>query len=234
MTHHSLAIRYALVVTILIISIFISLCVGATMYNPIKVINSLLIQDDFILNEYRIPRTLLGLIVGSSLAISGTIIQGVVKNPLASPDVIGMTKGASLAAIIIIMVFPNAPLIILPIGSFVGALIISLILSFLISQFNIKGSTLALIGLAIGAICTAIVQFLLIRNPMDANNALIWLTGSLYGHTIENVYSILPWFIITIPIVIALSHQLDILNLGDSIAIALGTRFYCYLEEFKY
>ncbi|MEJ7407924.1 iron chelate uptake ABC transporter family permease subunit, partial [Staphylococcus epidermidis] len=80
------------------------------------VINSLLIQDDFILNEYRIPRTLLGLIVGSSLAISGTIIQGVVKNPLASPDVIGMTKGASLAAIIIIMVFPNAPLIILPIG----------------------------------------------------------------------------------------------------------------------
>ena len=105
MTHHSLAIRYALVVTILIISIFISLCVGATMYHPIKVINSLLIQDDFILNEYRIPRTLLGLIVGSSLAISGTIIQGVVKNPLASPDVIGMTKGASLAAIIIIMVF---------------------------------------------------------------------------------------------------------------------------------
>ena len=194
MTHHSLAIRYALVVTILIISIFISLCVGATMYNPVKVINSLLIQDDFILNEYRIPRTLLGLIVGSSLAISGTIIQGVVKNPLASPDVIGMTKGASLAAIIIIMVFPNAPLIILPMGSFVGALIISLILSFLISQFNIKGSTLALIGLAIGAICTAIVQFLLIRNPMDANNALIWLTGSLYGHTIENVYSILPWF----------------------------------------
>lgn len=129
MTHHSLAIRYALVVTILIISIFISLCVGATMYNPVKVINSLLIQDDFILNEYRIPRTLLGLIVGSSLAISGTIIQGVVKI-LSSPDVIGMTKGASLAAIIIIMVFPNAPLIILPMGSFVGALIISLILSF--------------------------------------------------------------------------------------------------------
>ena len=64
-----------------------------------------MIQDDFILNEYRIPRTLLGLIVGSSLAISGTIIQGS-KNPLASPDVIGMTKGASLAAIIIIMVFP--------------------------------------------------------------------------------------------------------------------------------
>ena len=122
------------------------------------------------------------------------------------------------------MVFPTAPLIVLPIASFIGALIISLILSFLISKFNVKGSTLALIGLAIGAICSAIVQFLLIRNPMDANNALVWLTGSLYGHTIENFYSILPWFIITLPLVIALSYQLDILNLGDSIAIALGAK----------
>ncbi|MCQ9904909.1 iron chelate uptake ABC transporter family permease subunit, partial [Staphylococcus aureus] len=86
-------------------------------------------------------------------------------------------------AIIVIMLFPSAPLLVLPIGSFIGALFISLILSFLIAKYNIKGSTLALIGLAIGAICTAVVQFLLIRNPMDANNALVWLTGSLYGHT---------------------------------------------------
>ena len=171
-------------------------------------------QDDFILNEYRIPRTLLGLVIGSSLAISGAVIQGVIRNPLASPDVIGITKGASLAAVIIIMIFPSAPLFVLPLGSFVGALVISLILSFLISKFDVKGSKLALIGLAIGAICTAIVQFLLIRNPMDANNALVWLTGSLYGHNISNFYSVLPWFIITVPVVLLLGYQLDILNLG--------------------
>ena len=109
-------------------------------------------------------------------------------------------------------------------GSFIGALCISLILSILISRFNVKGSSLALIGLAIGAICTAIVQFLLIRNPMDANNALLWLTGSLYGHTIENVLAILPWFIIAIPLILILSYQLDILNLGDQLAIALGAK----------
>ncbi|MEJ7445774.1 iron chelate uptake ABC transporter family permease subunit, partial [Staphylococcus hominis] len=80
--------------------------------------------------------------------------QGVIRNPLASPDVIGITKGASLAAVIIIMIFPSAPLFVLPLGSFVGALVISLILSFLISKFDVKGSKLALIGLAIGAICT--------------------------------------------------------------------------------
>src|SRR5699024_12137930 len=75
------------------------------------------------------------------------------------------------------MLFPSAPLFILPFGSFAGALIISMILTILISKFNVKGSKLALIGLAIGAICTAIVQYMLIRNPLDANTALVWLTG---------------------------------------------------------
>ena len=124
----------------------------------------------------------------------------------------------------IIMIFPSAPLFVLPLGSFIGALTISIILSVLISKFDVKGSKLALIGLAIGAICTAIVQFLLIRNPLDANNALLWLTGSLYGHNIVSFYSLLPWFIITVPIVLLLGYQLDILNLGDHVAIALGAR----------
>ena len=129
MTKRQLSIRYTVVIICLIVSIFISLCVGSTMYSPLKAIHGILKFDDFILNEYRIPRTLLGLVVGSSLAISGAVIQGVVRNPLASPDVIGITKGASLAAIII-MLFPSAPLLVLPIGSFIGALFISLILSF--------------------------------------------------------------------------------------------------------
>lgn len=194
------------------------------MINPIHAVTGFFLHNDFILNEYRIPRTLLGLLIGSSLAISGSVIQGVIRNPLASPDVIGITKGASLAAVMIIMIFPSAPLFVLPLGSFIGALTISIILSVLISKFDVKGSKLALIGLAIGAICTAIVQFLLIRNPLDANNALLWLTGSLYGHNIENFYSLLPWFIITVPIVLLLGYQLDILNLGDHVAIALGAR----------
>lgn len=217
-------IRYSIVFILLILSTLFSLCVGSVIVNPIEAIQGIFTQDNFILNEYRIPRTLLGLIIGCSLAISGAVIQGVVRNPLASPDVIGISKGASLAAVIIIMLFPSAPLAVLPIGSFFGALIISLILSFLISKFDVKGSNLALIGLAIGAICTAIVQFLLIRNPMDANNALVWLTGSLYGHNISNFLSIVPWFVITLPIILILSHQLDILGLGDNVALALGAR----------
>ncbi|MGX0072751.1 FecCD family ABC transporter permease [Staphylococcus epidermidis] len=224
MIKQNLKMRYTIVLLLLIFSTIFSLCIGSVMINPIHAVTGFFLHNDFILNEYRIPRTLLGILIGSSLAISGSVIQGVIRNPLASPDVIGITKGASLAAVIIIMIFPSAPLFVLPLGSFIGALTISIILSVLISKFDVKGSKLALIGLAIGAICTAIVQFLLIRNPLDANNALLWLTGSLYGHNIASFYSLLPWFIITVTIVLLLGYQLDILNLGDHVAIALGAR----------
>ena len=216
--------RYILVLILLILSAIASLSIGAVLINPIEAVNSLFMQDNFIINEYRAPRMFLAFIVGSSLAISGALIQGVVRNALASPDVIGITKGASLFAVVIIMLFPSAPLFILPFGSFIGALMISLILTLLISKFNVKGSKLALIGLAIGAICTAIVQYLLIRNPLDANTALVWLTGSLYGHNMSHVWVILPWFIIALPIIFYYCHQLDILTLGDDVAIALGAK----------
>lgn len=216
--------RYILVLILPILSAIASLSIGAVLINPIEAVNSLFMQDNFIINEYRAPRMFLALIVGSSLAISGALIQGVVRNALASPDVIGITKGASLFAVVIIMLFPSAPLFILPFGSFIGALMISLILTLLISKFNVKGSKLALIGLAIGAICTAIVQYLLIRNPLDANTALVWLTGSLYGHNMSHVWVILPWFIIALPIIFYYCHQLDILTLGDDVAIALGAK----------
>lgn len=216
--------RYSLVTVLLLIASIVSLSIGAVLINPFEAVNSLFTQNNFIINEYRAPRMFLALIVGSSLAISGALIQGVVRNALASPDVIGITKGASLSAVTIIMLFPSAPLFILPFGSFAGALIISLILTILISRFNVKGSKLALIGLAIGAICTAIVQYMLIRNPLDANTALVWLTGSLYGHSMSNVWVILPWFIVALPVIFYYCHQLDILTLGDDIAIALGAK----------
>lgn len=219
-----LTFRYGIVVVLILISAVASLSIGAVWINPFEAVKSLFTQDNFILNEYRIPRMILAIIVGSSLAISGALIQGVVRNALASPDVIGITKGASLSAVSIIMLFPSAPLFILPFGSFAGALCVSLILTLLIAKFNVKGSKLALIGLAIGAICTAVVQYLLIRNPQDANTALVWLTGSLYGHSMSHVLVILPWFIVALPIIFYYCYQLDILTLGDDIAIALGTK----------
>lgn len=108
-----LILKYTIVTILLIIFAIGSLSIGSVFIHPAEVVKSLLLQDNFILNEYRVPRMCLALIVGSSLAISGALIQGVVRNSLASPDVIGITKGASLSAVTVIMLFPTAPLYIL-------------------------------------------------------------------------------------------------------------------------
>ncbi|MDE9796721.1 iron chelate uptake ABC transporter family permease subunit, partial [Staphylococcus delphini] len=138
--------RYSFIIVLLIVGAILSLSAGAVWISPITVIKEVWSGDNFILSEFRVPRMLLGILVGAALAISGAVIQGVIRNPLASPDVIGITKGASLAAVIVIIVFPTAPLFVLPVASFIGALVISLILSLLISWKGIKGSQLALIG----------------------------------------------------------------------------------------
>ncbi|EOV8596560.1 FecCD family ABC transporter permease [Staphylococcus pseudintermedius] len=215
--------RYSLIIGLLIVGAILSLSAGAVWISPIAVIKEVWSGDNFILSEFRVPRMLLGILVGAALAISGAVIQGVIRNPLASPDVIGITKGASLAAVIIIIVFPTAPLFVLPVASFIGALVISLILSLLISWQGIKGSQLALIGMAIGAVAMALVQYLLIRNPMEANIALVWLTGSLFGRSMDHVLTILPWLIVAIPVIFLYARKLDILHLGEEVATALGT-----------
>ncbi|ANS88899.1 iron chelate uptake ABC transporter family permease subunit [Staphylococcus pseudintermedius] len=215
--------RYSLIIGLLIVGAILSLSAGAVWISPIAVIKEVWSGDNFILSEFRVPRMLLGILVGAALAISGAVIQGVIRNPLASPDVIGITKGASLAAVIVIIVFPTAPLFVLPVASFIGALVISLILSLLITWQGIKGSQLALIGMAIGAVAMALVQYLLIRNPMEANIALVWLTGSLFGRSMDHVLTILPWLIVAIPVIFLYARKLDILHLGEEVATALGT-----------
>ncbi|EPC7211584.1 FecCD family ABC transporter permease [Staphylococcus pseudintermedius] len=215
--------RYSLIIGLLIVGASLSISAGAVWISPIAVIKEVWSGDNFILSEFRVPRMLLGILVGAALAISGAVIQGVIRNPLASPDVIGITKGASLAAVIVIIVFPTAPLFVLPVASFIGALVISLILSLLISWQGIKGSQLALIGMAIGAVAMALVQYLLIRNPMEANIALVWLTGSLFGRSMDHVLTILPWLIVAIPVIFLYARKLDILHLGEEVATALGT-----------
>ncbi|REI23848.1 iron-dicitrate transporter subunit FecD [Staphylococcus felis] len=215
--------RYVIVILLLIVCSILSLGAGAVYISLQDVLSEVLTGQNFILQEYRLPRMFLGILVGAALSISGAVIQGIIRNPLASPDVIGITKGASLTAVIVIIVFPTAPLFVLPVASFVGAIIISIILSLLISYKGVKGSQLALIGMAIGAIAMALVQYLLIRNPMEANIALVWLTGSLFGRSMQHVYTILPWLIIAIPLIIANSRKLDVLHLGEDVATAIGT-----------
>lgn len=180
-------------------------------------------QTKFILIEYRLPRIILSIIVGASLAIAGAILQGIIRNPMASPDVIGLSKGAGFSAVAVIILFPMAPIGILPLAAFLGAATVGLFLLFLLYRFNLNPTTLALSGIAIGAISGAGIQYLSVKNIEDANSALLWLAGSLWGRGWEYVTGVLPWFLILLPLPLLLSKRLDVLGLGDDIAEGLGT-----------
>ncbi|MEK5485853.1 FecCD family ABC transporter permease [Lysinibacillus sp. FSL M8-0355] len=220
-----------LILPVLLIIIFIlsivSLGLGAIYITPSEIIRNLIGEGTqsqrFILNNYRIPRIIIAIIVGAGLATAGAILQGILRNPLASPDVIGVTKGAGLAAVIIIVLFPTSPIIFLPLSAFIGAAIIAAILMLFVYKKGAQPNTLALVGIALGAICQAGIEYLMIKFPDDVSMTLLWLTGSLWARGWDQVYLLLPCLIL-IPILFGLTAKLDILSLGDDIATGLGER----------
>lgn len=223
---HPNLILLVLLIIILILSI-ISLGLGAIYITPSEIIQNLIGEgtqsQKFILSNYRIPRIIIAIIVGSGLATAGAILQGILRNPLASPDVIGVTKGAGLAAVIIIVLFPASPIIFLPLAAFIGAAIIAVILMLFVYKKGAQPNTLALVGIALGAICQAGIEYFMIKFPDDVSATLLWLTGSLWARGWDQVYILLPCLIL-IPLLIGLTSKLDILSLGDDIATGLGER----------
>ncbi|VXC25994.1 iron-dicitrate ABC transporter (permease) [Bacillus sp. 349Y] len=203
----------------------ISLGIGAVWISPAEVISALSggSGNGFILFEYRLPRGLMAIIIGASLAVAGAILQGILRNPLASPDVIGITKGAGLFAVFVLIVFPGASMLALPVSAFTGAAVIAIILMLFSSSKGAKPHTLALVGVALGAICQAGIQYFTIKFPDNVNTTLLWLTGSLWGRGWEELWILLPCLLL-IPILIIFTSKLDILNLGDDIALGLGER----------
>lgn len=210
----------------LIITVVISLGVGAVYISPAEIFQQIVGSSQgssFILTNYRIPRTLIAIVVGAALAVAGAILQGILKNPLASPDVIGVTKGAGLFAVFILIVFPAASMLLLPLSAFLGASVIAVILMVFSYSQGAKTHTLALVGVALGAICQAGIQYFMIKFPDDVNTTLLWLTGSLWGRGWSELLMLIPC-VVLVPFIIIFASKLDILNLGDEIAVGLGER----------
>lgn len=205
----------------------VSTGVGAVYISPQKIISYIFgyfggNDSSLIFNEFRFPRILVAMLAGIGLAVSGTLLQGIIRNPLASPDVIGITKGAGLAAVITIVLFPKAPVYILPLSAFAGAIIVTILLYVFAYKKGVKPSTLALVGIALGAICHAGIQYLMIKFPVDINAALAWLSGSVWGRGWSEFWLLLPWIVVLLPVALLLSNKLNVLNLGDDLAQGLG------------
>ena len=178
-------------------------------------------KNYFTLMEYRLPRALLAIIIGGALAISGVLVQSVVRNPLASPDILGINNAAGLVAVTVLIFLPNLAFYWLPIFAFIGG-VLSFILLWMICAFNFRPIKMAIIGVALSALWAAISHYLMLTNPVEINTAMLWLTGSLWGRSWAYVDVVLPWLLVLLPLPFIFCRDLDTLGLGENKAATLG------------
>ena len=151
--------KYLSILGVLAIVCFaLALMLGATFKSPAAVLQGLLTHD-FDIWQYRIPRAILAVMVGAALALSGTIIQGIIHNPPASPDILSINHGASLAAVAMLMMMPGTPVWALPVAACVGAAVAYLVLM-LVAGRQAGPLQMALIGVALSAFYAAITDYL--------------------------------------------------------------------------
>lgn len=174
----------------------------------------------YILTAYRLPRLLLALLVGAALAVAGVLVQGIVRNPLASPDILGVNHAASLASVGTLLLLPSLPVITLPLLAFAGGMA-GLILLRILANTS-QPMKLALTGVALSACWASLTDYLMLSHPQDVNSALLWLTGSLWGRDWSFVKIAAPLLILFLPLSLRFCRDLDLLALGDARATTLG------------
>ncbi len=177
--------------------------------------NNLNPREAAIVTQIRLPRVLLGLMVGSMLALAGGCFQGVFRNPLADPYLLGTAAGAGVGATTAIAMRADDSLV--PIAAFAGALI-AVISTYLLGATR----NLILAGVAISSFLTAIQTYVLQRNVDTIREVYSWLLGRLATHGYAEVKTLLPYAAVTMIVVLALRRELDVLSVGDAEAATLG------------
>lgn len=188
-------------------------------------------KQELVLLHLRLPRMIIALLIGAGLALSGSILQGLSRNSLADPGILGINAGAGLAVVLSIYLFGQSggsllskPFF-LPVFAFAGALAIAA----LIYRFSWKGGIdperLLLVGLGFNALCGALLLILQLKmDPKDFQQAAIWLTGSIWGIQWPYVWALLPWILVLMPVAFIKARTMNILQFKQEVPVALGLR----------
>ncbi|MYW69573.1 iron chelate uptake ABC transporter family permease subunit [Streptomyces sp. SID8379] len=178
--------------------------------------------QEFIINDLRLPRVLVGLLVGGALGLSGALFQSISRNPLGSPDVLGLGQGATAGALVMIVIFGGSAAQV-AFGALVGGLVTGLAIYVLAWKRGVHGYRLVLVGIGVSAFVTAINGYLLTKADfVDAARATVWMTGSLNGRDWTQVWPLLLLFVVVVPLVAWYGRALRMLEMGDDAAGALG------------
>ncbi len=228
--------RVSLIIILFVVSIIVtvaSVCLGSMEFTIKESLGAILIADDsaarLIIWHVRLPRVLSGGLVGICLALSGCILQGVMRNHLASPSTIGVTSGASFVGYLTLVVFPSF-FYLLPIGSILGAFLTTMVIYAIAYEKGVSPVKMILSGMAVAAVFGAFNDIIRSFFPDRIANATGFLVGSLNGVAWKNLSLILPYAIFGIVICFFLPSKMNILMLGDEMANALGVR----TERFRF
>ncbi|MGG4460833.1 iron ABC transporter permease [Brevibacillus sp. HB1.2] len=224
------------VMTILAILIFIAFIIsmntGYIRLSPsdllLTLIGSGTDKQSLILFEFRLPRIVISLLIGAGLAVSGCIIQGISRNALAEPGILGINAGAGLMVMLFISFYPStsaAPVFLLPVLALLGASVTAALI-FVLSYKRHKGlspTRIVLTGIAVAAgMSAAMIVLTLKLSPDKYQFVATWLAGSIWGTNWKFVLSLLPWIAILIPYVFYKARVMNVLNLGEELAKGLG------------
>ena len=192
--------------------------------------------SDFIINALRLPQTVVAVLTGVALGLAGALTQTFARNPLASPDILGVTQGASVGAVALIVLTGGSgygggitsgtlQTLGLPLAAFTGGLFTAVVLYLLSWRRGIDGQRLVLIGIGIGAALTAVVEWLLVSARIqDAQSAQVWLNGSLNARGWDHSRPLVLALVVLVPVAVWLVRHLNALQLGDDPARMLGVR----------
>jgi len=228
----TLTILGVLTLVLLVVFLF-SASLGELFVHPVDVLKVFAGQGEssnqMIVNSFRMPRILNALFVGMALAVSGAILQGMIRNPLASPDFIGLTGGAGVGVVAFLAVFSNEDNALtvsiswMPLASFAGATLVGVMLYVLAYKNGISPMRLIIIGVGISALTQAIITTLMIIGPIyRASQANIWLTGSVYGSNWEEVRVIIPVVMVLLFLSLVVARRINAHELGDETAAGIG------------
>ncbi|MFL0506073.1 FecCD family ABC transporter permease [Ureibacillus sp. 179-F W5.1 NHS] len=217
-------------VILLLIVNFLSLVLGYTDLTFHTVIDAFSHFDGsnehIIIQDVRLPRALIGTVVGASLAIAGALLQALTRNPLASPDILGFNAGASFFIVVALMLFSISSLQATTWIAFLGAMIAGLLVYFLgsVGRDGMTPIKMTLSGAAIAALFGSLTQGLLVMDESALDQMLFWMSGSVQGRELAILLSVLPYIIIGVVIALVIASKINILTMGDDVAKGLGQR----------
>lgn len=227
------SITFGALVLVVFIIFVISTGTGEMKISPLTVVKVFFgggpEMETLIIKSFRLPRIIVALMVGVSLAVAGGILQGMIRNPLASPDVLGITGGASVAVVAFLAIFSDksnaltVSIAWLPFVAFLGAGIVAFLVYFLAWKNGVSPIRLVLIGIGISTLMQALTTLMMIMGPIyQASQANIWITGTVYGSSWKNVVTLVPWTVIFLIIALVAARTINIQELGDEVATGLG------------